>query len=369
MRVDADRLQWLLSQWTRESKTSATVYQAETSEDLIHSIAASGVDGIVVTPGTAPEDIVAGAIDTKGVPAVAVDLYRSHQLAEGRLSRACEAVIYGRGINGYYWGLRHLAARTSWGLETLAYGDEPEQLADLRLPRGAPPFPVAVLIHGGGWAERWTRDLMDGLAVDLARRGYASWNVEYRRVGSTGGWPQTFDDVASAIGALAHIPQSDMLDLSRVAFVGHSAGAQLALWAAARTRPSSSPAPQAIRPSLVISLAGVTHMAEAAHRGLGGEDVVTPLLGGAPDKFPERYEATSPDLLLPLGVPQLLVQGREDSLTDLIDLNALYFAKARSAGDQVELLELSDADHFTIIDPSSKNWYAVAERLQELIPA
>ena len=42
-------------------------------------------------------------------------------------------------------------------------------------------------------APRYGLDLMNGLAVDLAKRGYAAWNIEYRRVGNIGGgWPGHF---------------------------------------------------------------------------------------------------------------------------------------------------------------------------------
>src|SRR4051812_50131212 len=67
------------------------------------------------------------------------------------------------------------------------YGAHFHQFADLHLPSGAGPFPVAVLLHGGFWREQHSLDLDDPLARDLARRGWAAWNAEYRRVGGTGG--------------------------------------------------------------------------------------------------------------------------------------------------------------------------------------
>jgi acetyl esterase/lipase len=208
---------------------------------------------------------------------------------------------------------------------------------------------------------------MDGLAVDLTRRGFASWNIEFRRVGSgDGGWPNTLKDVAAAIDKLADIPD---LDLSRIALIGHSAGAQLALWAASANNSLPVPGPIRVRPTLVVSLAGVTHLGESAQRGLGGEDVVSPFMGGPPEEHPDRYRATSPDGLVPIGVPQVIVQGRRDALVDLLDLNADYVSRAREAGDEVVFLDLPLADHFTVIDASSEDWRAVMERVQDLTEA
>ncbi len=51
---------------------------------------------------------------------------------------------------------------------------------------------------------------MTPLALDLARRGIAAWNVEYRRVGQEGGgWPGTFEDVAAALDRLAEVDDVD----------------------------------------------------------------------------------------------------------------------------------------------------------------
>ena len=112
------------------------------------------------------------------------------------------------------------------------YGDDPSQLGELFLPDGGGPYAVVVVIHGGYWKARYDRSLMSGLCEDLVSRGIAAWNLEYRRVGNGGGWPETFADVASGIDLLAELDAS--LDLERVGAIGHSAGGHLALWAASR---------------------------------------------------------------------------------------------------------------------------------------
>ncbi len=121
--------------------------------------------------------------------------------------------------------------------ERVLYGRTRSQHAVLELPPGAGPFPVAVLLHGGFWRIGFNRTLMNPLALDLLGRGWAVWNVEYRRLGigwgGGGGWPATFADVGAGIDALADLRDAP-LDLGRVFAIGHSAGGHLALWAAAR---------------------------------------------------------------------------------------------------------------------------------------
>jgi acetyl esterase/lipase len=97
------------------------------------------------------------------------------------------------------------------------YGPDPAQFGELSLPDGQ-ALGTVVVLHGGFWRARYDLSLARPLAADLAARGYAAWNLEYRRAGNGGGWPATFEDVAAGIDLLATLP----VDTSRVAAVGHS---------------------------------------------------------------------------------------------------------------------------------------------------
>lgn len=233
------------------------------------------------------------------------------------------------------------------------YGAHPDQLAVLHLPAGEPPFAAVALLHGGFWRERWDRTLMTPLALDLAARGLAAWNVEYRRTGQEGGgWPGTPADVEAALGRLASVPE---VDPTRIVAVGHSAGGQLALWAAAqRTR----------RPLAgVVALAALCDLERA--RELDAE-AVEAFLGGPPEAVPERYAEASPRSLLPLGVPQVLVHGAADEVVPA-PLSEEYAAAARASGDEVELVVVAGADHFDVIDPGHEAWRTAAERIERLL--
>lgn len=249
-------------------------------------------------------------------------------------------------------------------MRTVSYGPHRSQVADLRLPRDGRDLPVAVLLHGGFWLDRYGRQLMAPLARDLVAAGWAVYNVEYRRLGGGGGWPETLQDAAAAVDRLAD-PDLARLDQDRVVVVGHSAGGHLALWAAARSRLPDGVvgAEPRVRPCAVVAQAAVSDLARAAGEELGG-GAATRLLGGRPDEVPDRYAVADPAARLPLGVPTLLVHGRDDVLVPP-GMSRRFAAAARAAGDPVGL-ELVPGDHFVHLDPSGAAWAVVRDRLPGL---
>ncbi len=247
------------------------------------------------------------------------------------------------------------------------YGEDHRcQRADLHLPRGAGPHPVVVTIHGGSWSTGYGKIVMRGLAGDLARRGYAVWNIEYRRIGrgQGGGWPVTFLDVAQAIDHLATLAAP--LDLARVTFLGHSAGGQLALWAAGRgglPRGAPGGAPR-VEPVAAISAAGVNDLAQSQREVPHG--IVGVLMGGGPDERPERYEIADPIAQVPLPVPVLLVHGTDDA-TVSVRRSRNYARASRAAGGEVDLIEIPGqaGAHRGHVDPAGASWAAVTAWLEK----
>ncbi len=158
------------------------------------------------------------------------------------------------------------------------YGTARSQFGELFLPDGDGPFPVAVLIHGGFWRARHGRKQSRPLCADLAARGWAAWNVEYRRLGDGGGFPRTLDDVAAAVDHLTEVPahRPGALDLSRVVAIGHSAGGHLAAWLATREVAR-------VPVTGVVAQAGVLDLRMASALALS-DGVVHELLGGTPGR-------------------------------------------------------------------------------------
>lgn len=262
---------------------------------------------------------------------------------------------------------------------THRYGGDRSQCAELYLPargrravNGEARPPVMVLIHGGSWRKRYGRIVMRGLAGDLRRRGWAVWNIEYRRIGNGGGWPRTFEDVAAAIDHLSDVKAP--LDLSRVSVLGHSAGGHLALWAAGREKlPPSAPGAiegePRVRFQRVISQAGVCDLRGAYADWHGG--AVRALMGGAPEELPARYAVADPLAAVPLELPVLLVHGVLDE-TVSVRLSRNYAAAARAAGGEVELEEIAGeaGRHRVHINPRGVAWATVLRFLEEpLAPA
>ena len=108
--------------------------------------------------------------------------------------------------------------------QRVQYGEGSSQVAELWLPDGPGPHPVVLMIHGGCWQARIAGlHIMDYIADDLRRRGIAVWNIEYRGVDQPGGgYPGSFQDVASAADALRAAAAANHLDLRRVVASGRS---------------------------------------------------------------------------------------------------------------------------------------------------
>jgi acetyl esterase/lipase len=228
---------------------------------------------------------------------------------------------------------------------------------------------VVVTVHGGSWTTGYGKVVMRGLAGDLARRGYAVWNIEYRRIGARqgGGWPATFLDVAAAIDHLTVI--SAPLDLERVVFLGHSAGGQLALWAAGRgaLRDGAPGGHPRVEPAAVVSAAGVNDLAQCHREVPGG--AIGVLMGGSPDERPDRYAVADPIAHVPLAVPVLLVHGTGDT-TVSVRRSRNYARAALARGGQVELVEIPGAEgsHRRHVDPRGAGWAAITSWLDALGP-
>lgn len=243
---------------------------------------------------------------------------------------------------------------------SLRYGEADSQRGTLHIPGGQGPFPVVVLIHGGCWTQGYaTHADVEPFGEALAQKGIAVWNIEYRQVGEAGaGWPGTFEDVINAIDTLPSIAQSHPLDLTRVSFVGHSAGAHLAVFAAARPKLEGAwPGSGTVRPVSVILIDGPAELAPLVGPDeiICGQPVIVPLMGGTPSEKPERYTQVSAHKYLPLGLRQLFVVG------ELEPFMAPYIEAARASGDRVQLISPANTPHLDLVSPATVGGAEVAE--------
>ncbi|MER7459036.1 prolyl oligopeptidase family serine peptidase [Micromonospora sp. NPDC126480] len=243
---------------------------------------------------------------------------------------------------------------------TVAYGDHPEQVADLRRPAGTGPARrLVIVVHGGFWRAEYDRRHTGPLASALAALGHPVAQLEYRRTGQPdGGWPGTLADVLAGVSELPRLAAEALpgeVPPGAPLLVGHSAGGQLALYAAA------------VRPGAVggvLALAPVTDLAEA-HRLDLDSGAVSALLGGGPADVPDRYAACDPRSLVPIPARTVVIHGALDQQVP-VAMSRDFVAAERAAGGDVRLVELPTCEHFGLIDPESPAWPEVSTALRSL---
>jgi 3-dehydroquinate dehydratase-2 len=315
-----------------------TFVQSNEEGDLIEAIhGARGEDGIVINPGalTHTSRALGDAISAVGVPAVEVHISNVREREPWRavslVSEACARTIYGRGLAGYEDAVRHLVNRAAVPVRAVRYGPHRDQAGDLRVPNGGPRG-IVLLVHGGFWLDQYQRDGMESLAVDLTGRGWTTWNLEYRRLGSGGGWPASGHDVVTAIDSVSQVADGTP---GPMGIIGHSAGGHLALWAALRPREPVA---------LTVGLAPVTDLQALSSSGGAGSGPASRLLAdGAPpaiDGVPE---------------PTLLIHGDAD---DVVPPEH----STRVAGAQLNMIP--GFGHFELLDPKREHWAIVIDALE-----
>lgn len=244
----------------------------------------------------------------------------------------------------------------------------PLQFGDLRVPDGPGPHPVAIFIHGGCWLSQYGISHSGKFTQALADNGIAVWSLEYRRVGDKGGgWPGTFLDIGQGADHLQKLTVEHNLDLGRLLAIGHSAGAQFALWLAARPQ---IPADIAIATDDPLAISAVLAMAPAAdlarlHEGQICGHVIDRLMGGSPATFPDRFRWADPAKIALPAVDQILLIGRHDQSG--APVGHRYFEAAKSRGDSVRLMEANESGHFEMIDPDSSSWPFVLSVVREML--
>lgn len=276
-------------------------------------------------------------------------------------------------------------AATAQSPERVQYGTAKTSFGELTVPRGAGPFPVVMLLHGGCWAANLSGvEQMRPMAAMLAGHGVAVWNVEYRRVGHEGGgWPGSFHDVSDAFDYVRELARTRPLDVNKVIAAGHSSGGYFAAWIAGRQNlPKGNPlvGPSPLKPSGLVLLDAFLDPLVVGSRGVDGElfcaeGVMQGLIGGKPESVPGQLRQASPLELLPFGIPQAyIVSSLRYPVTPARPLAGGrttypvpdYPAMAREKGDQVTVELVPDADHMDFVKPSTRAWAALEAALVKM---
>lgn len=339
------QLEERFSEWAAELSISTDAFQSNGEGALIDRIHAArgSTDAIVFNPGAYTHTSYAlhDAVEAVEIPTVETHISNVKEREPWRavsvIAPACVHQIYGRGIDGYRWALRHVAARAARPADRIHYGAHPDQFVDLRIEPGSSR--LAVLIHGGFWRHMWTFDTLDLNAVDLADRGYHVASIEYRRVGAGGGWPQTAEDVDAAIAAsIDHLPEPP----EEIVVIGHSAGGQLALEAAGRLE-----GPYRVT---VASMAGITDMVDAVETGIG-DGAAAAYLSGADPRAASPIEHR----------PSFRVITAHGSADDEVPV---HHARVYADRHGATLLETPGGDHYGFLDVENPMWTGLMELLE-----
>lgn len=251
--------------------------------------------------------------------------------------------------------------------ERVSYGADDSQFIDLFLPAvRTRPLPVVLLFHGGCWRAQHGLAQLGQMARALAEQGIAVFNLEYRRLGNGGGWPQTFLDVCQAADFVKSMAGPAELDVTRIVAVGHSAGGHLALWLACRPKLRAGTqlhSADPLRISSVVSLAGIPDLDQAVAQNIC-RGAPQELLGGLPNEFAERYAAGSPHHFLPVGVPHIHIIGAKDWIVPPAYVRD-FVKQSTHGGDTVTLTTIPDTGHFEIVSATSQVWPIVEQTVLE----
>lgn len=261
---------------------------------------------------------------------------------------------------------------------TLRTGELPSLIGTLRLPTGRGPFPVVVLVHGGCWLTRFAADdaHLAPMAEALRDDGIATWSVRYRRVDEGGSWPVSFRDVAAGADSLRALARRFPLDTTRVAALGHSAGAVYAGFLAARPLMRGDATAAAVAGDRPLRVRGVVAvdgpLSLTPVRMLGpavcGTDVVNQLVGVAPERDAARWRAASPGdwLANATDIRQAVVVGSLDA--QVVTPNAAPAALRGHAQRVRGAVFVADtSDHFSMLDPGQSAWQATRDAVRHAL--
>ncbi len=187
---------------------------------------------------------------------------------------------------------------------------------DVSAPAGHGPFPVLMIIHGGGW-ELHTNAIMEGMARYITNRGYVVFNINYRTLPEGASMEEIVEDCLGAFLWIKEHAGEYKGDPRRFAVTGDSAGAHLA--AMVLTQKDGKDFTPTYKPADPVDT-GIT--CAAPSYGVFDFTSIGRIPGVTKDWFnesyhenPQRYRKLSPIFHIRTGLPpQLVMVGDRDPL-------------------------------------------------------
>jgi len=228
----------------------------------------------------------------------------------------------------------------------VSYGASPLNSIDLRLPRTAGRHPVVILLHGGCWLNSFDSSYLGHLAEALRSQGWATFNVEYRRLGDAGGgWPGSLDDAAAATSYILAHGSEWQLDTRQVVVVGHSAGGHLALLLAGRDA----------RVTAVVGLAAITDLAAYQQETNSCSEGARRLVTGAGLAAADPMQQPLPRAKI------FLWSGSADPIVP-----PAYGARYAARSGAISHIIWPGSGHFDLVSPQSVVWPEILRQFSHL---
>jgi len=211
---------------------------------------------------------------------------------------------------------------------------------DASTPEGTGTFPIAIIVHGGGWSSGDKQADIKPLLKPLAKANFTWFSIDYR-LAPTNRWPACYEDVQSAIRWVKAHAAEYKGDPRRVALIGYSAGGQLVCQSIALARDDT-------RVQAVVGLAPPTNLVADCERRGG----LSPSLRNLLDRDKPLTEETravlrelSPINYVKPGLPPFLViHGTEDKSVPYVQ-SVNFQAKLKANGVPCDLITIQGAPH------------------------
>ena len=213
-------------------------------------------------------------------------------------------------------------------------------LLDVYRPLKKGKYPGIVVIYGGAWRSGSPANNAEFNRY-MAARGYVVWAIAYRHAPEYR-FPAQIKDVQSALAFIQQHAWEYETDQARMALLGRSAGAHLAMLAAYQ--------PSALPIRAVVDYYGPVDLTKGYNEPPSPDPidvraVLKAFLGGSPRALPQRYQQASPITYVKSSLPpSLLIYGSRDHLVQAKFGRAL-FQRLKAAGNTAILIEIPWAEH------------------------
>ena len=207
-------------------------------------------------------------------------------------------------------------------------------------PLATGKYPALVMIYGGAW-KQGSPSNHETFSRYIAAQGYSVVAIDYRHAPQYR-FPDQLQDIRAALQYIQHHAEALEIDSQRMALMGRSAGAHLALLAAYGQ--------DSIRFQAVVNYYGPTDLAKAYYAPpfpdpINTRAVLEDFLGGTPEELPEMYQQASPiNYINPDLPPSLLIYAGRDHLVEA-KYGSQLEKQLRRLGNHAVLLTIPWAEH------------------------